>query len=118
MPRCGHTCQTSRDRLASRSRRVMEHRRLLYPGTCGLAAAGKLGTAMTSLVMIAISLSVAYVDLFGAFFALSFAIRREDHRGTLRGRAPSLVCRSARYFTGWHRLRWDQYGPGSGIATA
>ena len=73
---------------------------------------------MASLAMIAISLSVAYVVLFGAFFALSLAIRREDHRGTLTGRAPSLVCRSARYFTGWHRLRWDQYGPGSGIATA
>jgi len=68
--------------------------------------------------MIAISLSVAYGVLFGVFFALALAIRREDHRGTLKGRAPSLVCRSARHFTGWHRLRWDQHGPGSGIATS
>ena len=92
--------------------------RVLYPGTCGAAAGGKLGTTMASLAMIAISLSVAYGVLFGAFIVLSRAIRREDHDGTLTGRAPSLVCRSARSFTGWHRLRWDQYGPGSGSATA
>ncbi len=73
---------------------------------------------MASLAVIAISLSVAYGVLFGAFFALSFAIRREDHRGTLTGQAPSRACQSARYFTGWRRLRWDQYGPGSGVATA
>jgi hypothetical protein len=61
---------------------------------------------MASLVTIAIALSVAYGVLFGAFLAISFAIRREDNIGTLTGHAPSRACRSARIMTGWHRSRW------------
>jgi hypothetical protein len=61
---------------------------------------------MASLVTIAIVLSVACGVLFGAFVAISFAIRREDNIGTLAGCAPSRVCRGARLVTGWHRSRW------------
>jgi hypothetical protein len=65
---------------------------------------------MTSLVTIAIALSVAYGVLFGAFLAISFAIRREDSVGSLTGQAPSRACRSARFMTGWHRARWESIG--------
>ncbi len=61
---------------------------------------------MASLVPFAIALSVASGVLFGAFLAISFAIRREDKVGTLTGRAPSRACQSARSMTGWHRARW------------
>ena len=61
---------------------------------------------MASLVTIAIALSVAYGIMFGAFFAISLAIRHEDKIGTLTGRAPSRACQSARALTGWHRARW------------
>jgi hypothetical protein len=66
---------------------------------------------MASFVTIAIALFVAYCVLFGAFFAISFTIRREDSLGTLTGRAPSWVCQSARHIAGWHRSRWDPAGP-------
>ena len=48
--------------------------------------------------------------LFGAFFAISFAIRKEDVTGTLTGHAPSRACRSARLLTQWHRVRWESEG--------
>lgn len=69
--------------------------------------------AMTSLVTIAIALSAAYGVLFGAFLAISFAIRREDGVGSLAGQAPSRACRSARLMTGWHRSRWESIRPSS-----
>src|SRR5215471_15339607 len=56
--------------------------------------------------------------LFGAFLAISFAIRREDKVGTLTGRAPSRACRSARYLTQWHRIRWGRDGARGGRAIA
>lgn len=72
---------------------------------------------VASLVIVAISIAVAYGVVFGAFVAISFAIRREDHRGTLVGRAPGLASRSARHVAGYHRIKWDSFGPGSGIST-
>jgi len=48
--------------------------------------------------------------LFGAFFPISFAIRKEDVTGTLTGHAPSRACRSARLPTQWHRVRWESEG--------
>jgi hypothetical protein len=48
--------------------------------------------------------------LFGAFFAISFAIRKEDVTGTLTGHAPSRACRSARLLTQWHRVRRESEG--------
>jgi hypothetical protein len=45
--------------------------------------------------------------LFGAFFAISFAIRKEDVTGTLTGHAPGHAWRSARLLTQWHRVRWE-----------
>jgi hypothetical protein len=83
-------------------------------GTCGNL--GKPGTesleaVVASFIPIAIALFAAYGVLFGVFFVISFAIRREDRRGTVIGRAPSLACQSARHIAGWHRLRWDQSGP-------
>ncbi len=45
--------------------------------------------------------------LFGAFFAISFAIRKEDVTGTLTGHAPSRACWSARLLTQWHRGRLE-----------
>jgi len=71
---------------------------------------------MASIVTIAIASAVAFGVLFGAFLAISFAIRREDKIGTLTGRAPSRACQSARHVAGFHRLRWDTLGPRSGVA--
>lgn len=61
---------------------------------------------MASLVTITIALAVVLVLLFGAFIVISMAIRREDATGTITGRAPSRVSRSARFLVGWHRSRW------------
>ena len=66
---------------------------------------------MASLVTIAIALFIAYGVLFGAFFVISFTIRREDSLGTVTGRAPSRARQSARHIAGWHRFRWDLAGP-------
>jgi hypothetical protein len=73
---------------------------------------------MASIMWITIGITVAYGILFGAFLAISFAIRREDKVGTLVGRAPSRACQSARHVAGFHRVRWDSFGPKSGVATA
>jgi hypothetical protein len=62
---------------------------------------------VASLVTFAIFLSVAYGVLFGAFFAISWAIRSEDKRGPLGATAPSMTSRGARYVTGLHRVRWS-----------
>lgn len=69
---------------------------------------------MTSLITIAIILSVVSGVLFGAFLAISFAIKREDGVGSLTDQAPSRACRSARFMTGWHRARWESVGPSHG----
>ncbi len=73
---------------------------------------------MASIIWIAIGIAVAYGILFVAFLAISFAIRREDKIGTLTGHAPSKACESARHVAGFHRLRWDSFGPRSGAASA
>jgi hypothetical protein len=73
---------------------------------------------MASIVWITIGIAVAYGILFGEFLAISFAIRREDKVGTLTGCAPSRACESARHVAGFHRLRWDSFGPRSGVKTA
>jgi hypothetical protein len=62
---------------------------------------------MASLVIIAIALFVTSAVLFAAFLAVSFAIRWEDHSGSLTGQAPNWACRSARHLVGWHRFRWE-----------
>jgi hypothetical protein len=72
---------------------------------------------MASIVWIAIGITIACGALFTAFLAISFAIRREDKVGTLTGHAPSRACESARHVAGFHRLRWDSFGPRSGVAT-
>jgi hypothetical protein len=69
---------------------------------------------MASLVTIAIALTATSGILIGAFLAVSFAIRREDKRGSLTIAAPSRACQSARHVAGFHRLRWDTFGPRSG----
>jgi hypothetical protein len=66
---------------------------------------------MISLITIAIILLVVCGALFGAFLAISFAIRREDGVGSLTGQAPSRACRSARFMTGLHCIRWESAGP-------
>lgn len=72
---------------------------------------------MASLVTFAIILTIACGVLFVGFLAISFAIRREDNRGSLTVPAPSRACRNARHVAGYHRLRWDSFGPGSGVLT-
>ena len=66
---------------------------------------------LTTLIVFTIGTATAFGVLFGAFFAISFAIRREDVTGTLTGHAPSRACRGARFLTQWHRVRWDSEGP-------
>lgn len=61
---------------------------------------------MAYLLPFTIAFSVVCGVLVGAFFAISFAIRREDRVGTLTGRAPSRACQSARHMTAWHRTDW------------
>jgi len=71
---------------------------------------------MASLVTIAIALSAAYVVLLVGLYLISRAIRREDKKGTLTGRAPSWVCWSARHMAGWHRVDWDRARPRTPVA--
>ena len=66
---------------------------------------------ITTLIAFAAGTAAAFGILFGAFFVISFAIRREDVTGTLTGHAPSRACRSARLLTQWHRVRWESEGP-------
>jgi hypothetical protein len=66
---------------------------------------------ITTLITFTIGTAAAFGVLFGAFFAISFAIRREDVTGTLTGHAPSRACRSARLLTQWHRVRWESEEP-------
>lgn len=73
---------------------------------------------MAGFVTFAIILVVTCGGLFGAFLAISFAIRREDNHGSLTIPAPTRSCRNARHVAGYHRLRWDSFGPGSGVFTA
>jgi hypothetical protein len=73
---------------------------------------------MAGFVAFAIALSVTCGGLFVAFLVISFTIRREDNRGSLTIPAPSRACQSARHVAGFHRLRWDSFGPGSGVLTA
>jgi hypothetical protein len=61
---------------------------------------------MASLVVIALIVIMAGA-LLGAFLKLSFAIRREDRRGTLRFDAPSRSAQTARDLVGLSRLNWD-----------
>lgn len=72
---------------------------------------------MAGFVVLAIVLTAASGILMGAFLAISFAIRREDNRGSLTIAAPTRACQSARHVTGFHRLRWEQLGPRSGALT-
>ncbi|MGH3168865.1 MAG: hypothetical protein ACRDN0_23650 [Trebonia sp.] len=72
---------------------------------------------MAEFMTFAIALAITAGVLFGAFLAISFTIRREDKRGSLTIPAPSRACRNARHVAGFHRLRWESFGPGSGIAT-
>ena len=65
---------------------------------------------ITTLITFAAGTAAAFVVLFGAFFAISFAIRKEDVSGTLTGHAPGRACRSARLLTQWHRVRWESEG--------
>jgi hypothetical protein len=77
------------------------------PGTREEArGTGSWEAMVASLVTFAIALFAAYGVMFGIFFTISRAIRREDKVGTLTGNAPSWACRSARIMTGWHRSRW------------
>ena len=66
---------------------------------------------ITTLIAFGAGTAAAFGILFGAFFVISFAIRREDVTGTLTGHAPSRACRSARLLTQWHRVRWESEGP-------
>lgn len=72
---------------------------------------------MAEFITFAIALTITAGVLFGAFLAICFMIRREDKRGSLTIPAPSRACRNARHVAGFHRLRWESFGPGSGIAT-
>lgn len=73
---------------------------------------------ITTLVTFTAVTAAAFGVLFGAFLAISFAIRREDATGTLTGRAPSRACQSARSLTQWHRVRWESEGPRPRLAIA
>lgn len=66
---------------------------------------------ITTLIVFVAGTAAAFGVLFGAFFAISLAIRKEDVTGTLAGQAPSRACRSARLLTQWHRVRWEAEGP-------
>lgn len=56
---------------------------------------------ITTLITFAALTAVAFGVLFGAIVTIAPAIRLEDGTGSLTGHAPSRMCRSARYVTGW-----------------
>lgn len=59
----------------------------------------------TTLIVFAAGTAVAFGILFGAFFAVCRAIRREDGSGTVTGQAPSRACQNVRHLTGLHSSR-------------
>lgn len=66
---------------------------------------------VSTLIIFTLGTAAAFGVLFGAFFAISYAIRKEDVTGTLAGYAPSRTCRGARLVTQWHRVRWESEEP-------
>lgn len=66
---------------------------------------------VSTLIIFTLGAAAAFGVLFGAFFAISYAIRKEDVTGTLTGYAPSFAARSARLLTQWHRIRWESEEP-------
>jgi hypothetical protein len=65
-----------------------------------------MASFITIFIVFAVGTAVAFGILFGSFFAISRAIRKEDWTGSLTGQAPNRACQSARYLTGWSRSRW------------
>jgi hypothetical protein len=61
---------------------------------------------MASLIIIASVLTLTGV-LFGAYVTLSFAIRRDDRRGSLRFDATTPSAQTARDLVGISSSRWD-----------
>jgi hypothetical protein len=61
---------------------------------------------MAGLVLLAIVTIIAGACI-GAFLKLSFAIRREDRRRSLRFDAPSFSAQAARDLVGISSSRWD-----------
>jgi hypothetical protein len=61
---------------------------------------------MASLVVLAVATIVGGTCI-GAFLKLSFAIRREDARRSLRFDAPDRSAQAARSFVGINSSRWD-----------
>jgi hypothetical protein len=54
-----------------------------------------------TLLTFGIGTAIAFGVLFGVFFTICWAIRREDGSGSLSGRAPTRACQSTRAVTGW-----------------
>ena len=61
---------------------------------------------MATLVVLALVTIVIGVCI-GAYLKLSFAIRREDRRRTLRFDAPNQSAQTARTLVGFSSSRWD-----------
>jgi hypothetical protein len=64
-----------------------------------------MASFITTLIAFSLVTAVVFGVLFGAFFTICRAIRREDGSGTVTGQAPSRVCQSVRYLTGLRSLR-------------
>jgi hypothetical protein len=64
--------------------------------------------AIIASLIIIVLVTVAFGVMFGAFLAISFAIRTDDRRkGSLRSVAPDHSTRAARTLVGLSSSRWD-----------
>jgi hypothetical protein len=71
------------------------------------AAAGRSWEAIMASLVVLMLVAIVVGALVGAFLKLSFAIRREDRRMSLRFDAPDRSAQSARALVGISSSRWD-----------
>lgn len=61
---------------------------------------------MASIIIVLAFITITSGAIIGAFFRLSFAIRREDSKGSLRFDAPNAGAKAARTLVGVSRSGW------------
>jgi hypothetical protein len=62
---------------------------------------------MAALAVLA-AITAASFLLLGGIIAISLTINRVDKRGSLRGKAPTLLNQGVLSLTGAHAARWDR----------
>jgi hypothetical protein len=89
---------------------LIKSNQLRQDGTCWNpreTAASKCSEAAMATLITLVLAAIGFGVLFGAFVSISFAIRRDDRRGSLRWDAPTHSAKAARSLVGLGGSRWD-----------